>query len=187
MGSLSRDLRTESRVVSQVKSEWQLLPVFHHPKTGEPAWMGSEDTGRWIASRRTGMFPAAAVGEAHALEAFLPGSLSLAWMAFPARVRAQDPTSSPGYSTVDNLSGAMTLTPGGGSYLLFNKQTGRAVGIPTGYSRIGIRHAIFEDGPHQVFGDAHFLITDTSRYGFNTGVGYRTMIDGAIWGVQRFL
>ena len=113
-------------------------------------------------------------------------SLSLAWMAFPARVRAQDPTSTPGYSTVDNLSGAMTLTPGGGSYLLFNKQTGRAVGIPTGYSRIGIRHAIFEDGPHQVFGDAHFLITDTSRYGFNTGIGYRTMIDGAIWGVNGF-
>lgn len=111
-------------------------------------------------------------------------SLSLAWMAFPARVRAQDPAFTPGYSTVDNLSGAMTLTPGGGSYLLFNKQTGRAVGIPTGYSRIGIRHAFFEDGPHQVFGDAHFLITDTSRFGVNTGVGYRTMIDGAVWGVN---
>ena len=111
-------------------------------------------------------------------------SLSLAWMAFPARVRAQDPTSTPGYSTMDNLSGAMTLTPGGGSYLLFNKQTGQAVGIPTGYSRIGVRHAIFDDGPNQVFGEAEFLITDTNRYGFNTGLGYRTMIDGAIWGVN---
>lgn len=125
-------------------------------------------------------------------------SLSLAWMAFPARVRAQDPTSTPGYSTMDNLSGASTLTPGGGSnlsgamtlapgggtYLLFNKQTGQAVGIPTGYSRIGVRHAIFEDGPNQVFGEAEFLITDTNRYGLNTGLGYRTMIDGAVWGVN---
>lgn len=115
-------------------------------------------------------------------------SLSLAWMAFPARVRAQDATATPGYSsgyaTVDNLSGAMTLTPGGGSYLLFNKQTGPAVGIPTGYSRIGIRHAIFDDGPNQVFGEAELLITDSSRYGFNTGLGYRTMIDGALWGVN---
>ena len=112
-------------------------------------------------------------------------SLSLAWMAFPARVRAQEAVlapaytasgySGPGYSSVDNVSGAMTLAPGGGSYLLFNKQTGQAVGIPNGYSRIGVRHAIFEDGPQQLFGEAHALITDTNRWGFNTGVGYRMM------------
>ncbi len=121
-------------------------------------------------------------------------SLSLAWMAFPDRVRAQEAVqapgytapgySGPGYSSVDNLSGAMTLTPGGGTYLLFNKQTGEAVGIPTGYSRIGVRHAIFEDGPQQVFGEVEALITDTNRYGFNTGLGYRQMIDNALWGVN---
>ena len=121
-------------------------------------------------------------------------SLSLAWMAFPARVRAQESApapgytapgySGPGYSSVDNLSGAMTLTPGGGSYLLFNKQTGQAVGIPSGYSRVGIRHTIFEDGPQQVFGEAHALITDTNRYGLNAGAGYRVMVDEALWGVN---
>ncbi len=116
-------------------------------------------------------------------------SLSLAWMAFPARVRAQEvisapDSSGPGYSSMDNLSGAMTLSPGGGTYLLFNKQTGQAVGIPNGYSRVGIRHTIFEDGPQQVFGEAHALITDTSRYGFNAGVGYRQMIDDGLWGVN---
>lgn len=121
-------------------------------------------------------------------------SLSLAWMAFPDRVRAQEAIqapgyaapgySGPGYSSVDNLSGAMTLTPGGGTYLLFNKQTGQAVGIPTGYSRFGIRHAIFDDGPQQVFGEVEALITDTNRYGFNTGLGYRRMIDNALWGVN---
>ena len=78
----------------------------------------------------------------------------------------------------------MTLSPGGGTYLLFNKQTGQAVGIPNGYSRVGIRHTLFEDGPQQVFGEAHALITDTSRYGFNAGVGYRQMIDDALWGVN---
>ena len=116
-------------------------------------------------------------------------SLSLAWMAFPARVRAQETSpapgsSGPGYSSVDNLSGAMTLTSGGGTYLLFNKQTGQAVGIPNGYSRIGIRHTIFEDGPQQVFGEAHALITDSNRYGFNAGLGYRVMVDDAMWGVN---
>ena len=121
-------------------------------------------------------------------------SLSLAWMAFPDRVRAQEAVqapgytapgySGPGYSSVDNLSGAMTLTPGGGTYLLFNKQTGEAVGIPTGYSRIGIRHAIFEDGPQQVFGEVEALITDTNRYGFNTGIGFRRTMDNALWGVN---
>ena len=115
-------------------------------------------------------------------------SLSLAWMAFPERARSQDVTSTPGfssgYATLDNMSGAMSLSPGGGSYLLFNKQTGKAVGIPNGYSRIGVRHAFFEDGPNQVFGEAHFLVTDNTRYGLNTGVGYRTMIDGAVWGVN---
>ena len=121
-------------------------------------------------------------------------SLSLAWMAFPARVRAQEAVlapaytasgySGPGYSSVDNVSGAMTLAPGGGSYLLFNKQTGQAVGIPNGYSRIGVRHAIFEDGPQQLFGEAHALITDTNRWGFNGGLGYRVMMDDALWGVN---
>ena len=78
----------------------------------------------------------------------------------------------------------MTLAPGGGTYLLFNKQTGQAVGINNGYSRIGIRHAIFEDGPQQVFGEAHALITDTNRYGFNAGLGYRMLMDDALWGVN---
>lgn len=111
-------------------------------------------------------------------------SLSLAWMAFPDRVRAQEISPNPGYAAVDDLSGAMTLSSGGGSYLLFNKQTGQAVGIPNGYSRIGIRHAIFEEGPSQVFGEAHALITDTNRFGFNGGLGYRMMMDDALWGIN---
>ena len=39
----------------------------------EPFRKWSEDSGGWVARRRTGKFPASAVGEAHAMEAFLPG------------------------------------------------------------------------------------------------------------------
>ena len=43
----------------------------------EPSRKWSEDSGGCVASRRTGLFPAVADGEAHALEAFLPGFLVL--------------------------------------------------------------------------------------------------------------
>lgn len=111
-------------------------------------------------------------------------SLSLAWMAFPARVRAQEATSVPGYASVEDFSGAMTLGSGGGTYLLFNKQTGKAVGTPNGYSRIGIRHTLYENGPDQFFAEAHGLITDSERYGMNVGGGYRYLMDNALYGVN---
>lgn len=180
-------------VVSQAESQRQLSPVTL-PATGRSvvawvSWPGGRNT-----SQRSGSFLQRLMEKHMSWKRFCLVSLSLAWMAFPDRVRAQEAVqgpgytapgySGPGYSSVDNLSGAMTLTPGGGTYLLFNKQTGQAVGIPTGYSRIGVRHAIFEDGPQQVFGEVEALITDTNRYGFNTGLGYRQMIDNALWGVN---
>ncbi|MCA8998009.1 MAG: inverse autotransporter beta domain-containing protein, partial [Planctomycetaceae bacterium] len=93
-------------------------------------------------------------------------------------------TGSSGVVYLDDVSGSMSLSNDGGTYLLFHKVVGDGVGFDTGYSRIGLRAKIWEDYDRHVFGEIHTLITDSSRVGFNVGGGFRKEWHEGLWGIH---
>ncbi|WP_437203185.1 right-handed parallel beta-helix repeat-containing protein [Planctomicrobium sp. SH664] len=91
----------------------------------------------------------------------------------------------PGVIYEDSFSGSMAFSNDGGTYLLFDKMIGNGVGFSTGWSRFGLRSALWEGTDSQLFGETHMMVTDDSRIGFNVGGGYRWLDSGAgLWGVN---
>ncbi len=98
----------------------------------------------------------------------------------------QDPITATngGVVYLDDISGSAFLSRDGSNYLLFHKVVGDGVGHTDGFTRLGVRSRLWQGFGHHLFGEAHALVTDDSRAGFNLGGGYRKQSGIGIFGIH---
>ena len=101
-----------------------------------------------------------------------------------AQGQNQITTSNGGVVYLDDASGSLALSSDGGNYILFHKIVGDGPGFEDGFSRIGVRTRLWEPGEDHIFGEVHALITDSARFGYNAGVGYRAPVMDGLIGVH---
>ncbi|MCA9090919.1 MAG: inverse autotransporter beta domain-containing protein, partial [Planctomycetaceae bacterium] len=105
-------------------------------------------------------------------------------MGWAHHLPAQQPIEQPGVASLQDFSGSMSFTNDGSSYLLFQKMIGDSAGVDDGYSRIGARAKLFENGNGHLFGEVHGVITDGARFGGNAGGGYRWLMGDSLLGIN---
>lgn len=100
----------------------------------------------------------------------------------PASAQVTDATS--GVVQLDDFSGSMALGPDGGSYFLFDRWSGDAVGLQNSYTKFGLRAKLLEMGDSHLFTELNGLITDQARLGAQLIGGYRGVYGGSVIGAN---